>query len=266
MASSRYPSDLSDSEWRRLKPHMPATKHRGRPRLHSPREILNAVFYMPKAGCQWRMLSSTSLLGRPAYHYFRGWRVDGTWKRVNRAIRGRLRALAFRSPDPSAGVVDSRSAKSTGVGGEARGYEGGKKVRGGKRHIRVNTEGILLKVKVHSARMPDQDGLRLLLESIGAEAPCPSHLWVDAGYQGRGKEWAERSLGLGAEVVHRAPLSRHPRRSCSPGRGSGIKRGGTSTSRRRFLDLLMGWFLCDNAGKLEESEEGLCAESTSASG
>jgi putative transposase len=91
------------------------------------------------------------------------------------------------------------------VGGDACGYDGGKKVHGRKRHILVDTEGLILKVMVHSARVPDQDGLRLLLESARAEAPRLSHLWVDAGYRGRGKEWAENFLGLSVGVVHRSP-------------------------------------------------------------
>ncbi|MDQ5827649.1 MAG: transposase [Chloroflexota bacterium] len=103
--------------------------------------------------------------------------------------------------------MDSQSAKTTGVGGEARGHDGGKKVRGRKRHILVDTEGLLLKAKVHSAGVPDQDGLRLLLQSVRAEAPRLSQLWVDAGYRGRGKEWTESSLGLSVEVVRLAPQS-----------------------------------------------------------
>jgi putative transposase len=102
-------------------------------------------------------------------------------------------------------MVDSQSAKTTGVGGEARGYDGGKKVRGRKRHLLVDTEGLVLKAKVHSAKVPDQDGIKLVLEATRDRLPRLSQLWVDAGYRGRGKEWAEKTLGLSVEIVHRTP-------------------------------------------------------------
>jgi putative transposase len=98
---------------------------------------------------------------------------------------------------------DSQSAKTTGVGGEARGYDGGKKIRGRKRHLLVDTEGLLIKAKVHSAKVPDQDGLRLLLESARTGLWRLKHLWVDAGYQGRGRRWAEEQMGLSVEVVRK---------------------------------------------------------------
>jgi putative transposase len=126
-------------------------------------------------------------------------------KGENQTIHERLRASLGRNPQPSAGIVDSQSAKTTGVGGEARGYDGGKKIRGRKRHILVDTEGFILKIRVHSAKVPDQDGLRLLLESARSHLPRLSYLWVDAGYQGRGKDWAQNILGLSVEVVHRTP-------------------------------------------------------------
>jgi len=142
---------------------------------------------------------------KTVHHYFRIWRLDGVWERLNTALRERLRVRQGRNPQPSAGIVDSQSAKTSVVGGEARGNDGGKKVRGRKRHLLVDTEGLVLKAKVHSAKVLDQDGIKLVLGTTRDRLPGLSHLWVDAGYRGRGKEWVEKELGLGVEVVHRTP-------------------------------------------------------------
>jgi putative transposase len=194
MASSRYPTDLSNDEWRCIGPHLPEPVGRGRPRLHGLRAILDAVFYVLRSGCPWRLLPRDFPPWKTVYDWFRRWRIDGTWERLNAELRERLRSRLGRDRSPSARIVDSQSAKTTGVGGEQRGFDGGKKVRGRKRHLLVDTEGLVLEARIHSAKVPDEDGIKLLLEPARDRLPRLSHLWVDAGYRGRGKRWALRRL------------------------------------------------------------------------
>jgi putative transposase len=199
-----YPTDLSDAEWQEIQPYVPKPQKRGRPREHPIREILNAIFYILRSGCSWRMLPHDLPPWKTVYHYFRLWRSDGTWQRINAALYAELRKTDGREPEPSAAILDSQSVKTTDVKG-MRGYDAGKKIKGRKRHILVDTLGLLLMVVVHTADIQDRDGAKLVLRKAKQYFSRLRLIWADGGYTGTLIGWVKDTCGWMLEIVKRDP-------------------------------------------------------------
>lgn len=226
-----YDTDLTTAQWEWLKPLIPAAKTGGRPRTTNMLSVLNAIFYVVVTGCQWRQLPHDFPAWSTVYCYFRTWRDDGTWQHINERLRMYVRLCEERHPSPSAAICDAQSVKVGNPWCLSIGFDGGKLIKGRKRHILVDTLGLVLMVIVTAANVSDQRGAKVLLwktKRLGASASGLVRVWADGGYTGTGlMQWVINRFRVVWEVVQR----------------SAHRAGFQVIPKRWIVERTFGWFL-----------------------
>jgi putative transposase len=225
MQTQIYPTDLSDSQWNIIQQLIPQAKSGGRPRKLDMRMVVNAILYIVVGGIQWRMLPKEYPKWQSVYTYFRQWRDDGTWQRIHDTVRAEVRRQEGRHKHATAGSIDSQTVKTGRTPGKVSGFDGGKLITGRKRHILVDTCGLLLAIIVTSAAVQDRDGARLLLQRLGGVGKKLRKLWVDGAYRGELLVWVAQRFSFSLVPV-------------VPPKG---KKGFTLLARRWVVERTFAW-------------------------
>ena len=200
-----YLTDLSDAEWRRLQAYLPNPKPEGRPRTHSLRDVLDAIFYVLKSGCHWRLLPHDFPPWSTVYYHFRRFRLNGLWHLILKELHAAERKRVGRDPQPTAAIMDSQSVKTVEESAYPSGYDAHKNVKGRKRHLLVDTLGLPLSVYVTSADVQDRVGARRLLAGLKPFVPRLKKIWADGAYTGEKLAgWCKERGGWELQIVERS--------------------------------------------------------------
>jgi putative transposase len=200
-----YPTDLSDTEWTRLRSYLPTPKAQGRPRTYSLRDVLDAIFYVLKSGCPWRFLPHEFPPWSTVYYHFRRFRLSGLWSLILKVLHAAERKRAGKDPQPTVAIMDSQSVKTVEESAHPSGYDAHKNVKGRKRHLLVDTLGLPLSIYVTSADVQDRVGAQCLLAGITVLLPRLKKIWADGAYTGEKLAgWCKEQGGWELEIVERS--------------------------------------------------------------
>jgi len=200
---TNYSTDVSNSQWQIISKYLDLK----RSRKFDLREIMNGIFYLVKTGCQWRMLPKDFPNASIIYYYFNSWKNKGIIERLHDTLVKRTRKQEERKEEPTAAIVDAQSVKSTLVSGESRGFDAGKKVKGVKRHIMVDTLGLVLAVVIQSASTQDRDGAKDVIEKLAGKRKKVVKIFGDGGYRGKLIDWTQEQFKMDLEIIKRNELS-----------------------------------------------------------
>jgi len=250
-----YPSDLTDAEWEIMEPMIPALCPDAAHVKYTRREIVNAILYVLRSGCPWRLLPNDLPAWGTVYDYFREWQKQGIWDQALEAQRKQMRHQQGRDEEPSAAVIDSQSIKTSAVRGSEKGYDAGKHIWGRKRHLLVDTQGNLMEVKVTGADDSDLQGGKKLVELLKERFPRMQLLWGDSHYGGQFLEWVKEHLGWTVQTVRRLGTVRDEKLIEPKTKTKDSKGGFTVLPRRWVVERAFGWIT--RWRRLARDHEGL---------